>query len=108
MIVITNPFFVEDEIQILHSLFEEGLSLLHIRKPDFCELEMAQFLHQIKLEFRANLVLHSHHHLAEDFGINRFHFSEKERKKTWPFLLGIQNHVGPNRHQRIQLQILIH
>jgi thiamine-phosphate pyrophosphorylase len=79
MIVITNPFFVEDEIDILHSLFEEGLSLLHIRKPDFSELEMAQFIHQIKLEFRSNLVLHNHHKLAEDFGINRLHFSEKER-----------------------------
>ncbi|WP_338841358.1 thiamine phosphate synthase [Flavobacterium ginsenosidimutans] len=79
MIVITNPFFVENEIQILHSLLEEGLFLLHIRKPDFSELEMAQFIHQIKLEFHDNLVLHNHHHLAKDFGINRFHFSEKER-----------------------------
>lgn len=80
MIVITNSFFVEDEIHILHSLLEEGLSLLHIRKPDFSELEMAQFIHHIKLEFRANLVLHHHHQLAEDFGIERFHFSEKARK----------------------------
>ena len=85
MIVITNPFSVEDEIDILHSLLEEGLSLLHIRKPDFSELEMAQFLHQVKLQFRGNLVLHSHHHLAEDFGINRFHFSEKERKSLNDF-----------------------
>jgi len=81
MIVITNPFFIEDEIQILHSLLEEGLSLLHIRKPDFSEVEMTQFIHQIKLEFRTNLVLHSHHQLAEDLGIDRFHFSEKERKE---------------------------
>ncbi|WP_276378697.1 thiamine phosphate synthase [Flavobacterium sp. H4147] len=80
MIVITNPFFVEDEIHILHSLLEEGLSLLHIRKPNFSELKMAQFIHHIKLEFRANLVLHHHHQLAEDFGIERFHFSEKDRK----------------------------
>ncbi|WP_433835155.1 thiamine phosphate synthase [Flavobacterium anhuiense] len=79
MILITNPFFVEDEIDILHSFLEEGLPLLHVRKPDFSELEMAQFIDQIKLEFRANLVLHNHHHLAEDFGIERFHFSEKER-----------------------------
>lgn len=82
MIVITNPFFIEDEIQILHSLLEEGLSLLHIRKPDFSEVEMAKFIHQIKLEFRTNLVLHSHHQLAEDLGIERFHFSEKERKSN--------------------------
>ncbi|CAM3628765.1 thiamine phosphate synthase [Flavobacterium chungbukense] len=83
MIVISNPFAVADEIKIIHSLCEEGLSLFHVRKPDFSELEMAEFIHQIKLEFRTNLVLHNHHHLAEDFGINRLHFSEKERKNNF-------------------------
>ena len=81
MIVITNPFFIEDETQILHSLLEEGLYSLHIRNPHFSEVEMAKFIHQIKLEFRTNLVLHSHHQLAEDLGIERFHFSEKDRKE---------------------------
>lgn len=80
MILITNPVFIENEINIINLLFEEGLPLLHIRKPDFSELETAQFIHQIKMDFRSNLVLHSHHDLAEDFGINRIHFSEKERK----------------------------
>ncbi|KOP37630.1 thiamine phosphate synthase [Flavobacterium sp. WLB] len=85
MIVITNPFFIEDEIRILHSLFEEGLSLLHLRKPDFSELEMAQFIHQIKIEFRDRIVLHNYHLLAEDFGISRIHFSEKEKKRIHDF-----------------------
>ncbi|MHC0443803.1 thiamine phosphate synthase [Flavobacterium sp. 3-218] len=82
MIVITDPFFVEDEIDILHSLLEEGLPLLHIRKPYFSSLEMTQFLHQMKLEFRDKMVLHNHHELAEDFGIDSFHFSEKERNQS--------------------------
>ncbi|SEN42341.1 thiamine-phosphate pyrophosphorylase [Flavobacterium sp. CF108] len=82
MVVISNPFAVTDEIKIIHSLFEEGLSLFHIRKPDFSELEMAQFIHQIKLEFRDRIILHSQHLLAKDFGINRIHFSEKERKES--------------------------
>ncbi|MCP2027010.1 thiamine-phosphate pyrophosphorylase [Flavobacterium sp. HSC-32F16] len=85
MIVISNPFAVADEIRIIHSLFEERLPLLHIRKPDFSELEMEQFIHQIKIEFRDRIVLHSHHLLAEDFGINRIHFSEKERKESFDF-----------------------
>ncbi|MNL11212.1 thiamine-phosphate pyrophosphorylase [compost metagenome] len=80
MIVITNPSAISGEISIIDSLFEEGLSLLHIRKPDFSEVEMCHFINQIKVEFRSNLVLHSHHQLAKDFGINRIHFSEKERK----------------------------
>lgn len=80
MIVITNPSAIEDEIATINSLFDEGLSLLHVRKPNFSEFEVAQYVHQIKLEFRSRLVLHSHHQLADDFGINRIHFSEKERK----------------------------
>ena len=80
MIVISNPFVVTDEIKTIHSLFEEGLYLLHIRKPDFSEYEMAQFIQQIKLEYRTKLVLHNHHQLADDLGIIRFHFAEKERK----------------------------
>jgi len=80
MIVITSPSAVANEISIIDSLFEEGLSLLHIRKPDFSEFEMAKYIHQIKLEFRSKLVLHNHHQLADDFGINRIYFSEKERK----------------------------
>lgn len=85
MIVISNPFAVADEIKIIHSLCEEGLPLFHVRKPDFSELEMAEFIHQIKLEFRDRIVLHNHHELAEDFGINRIHFSEKERKESFGF-----------------------
>ncbi|MBP1224227.1 thiamine phosphate synthase [Flavobacterium sp. 1355] len=84
MIVITNPSAVANEISIIESLFEEGLSLLHIRKPDFSELEMASFIHQIDLEYRSKLVLHNHHILADDFGINRFHFSEKQRISVIP------------------------
>jgi thiamine-phosphate pyrophosphorylase len=86
MIVITNPFAITAEIEIIHSLFEKGLPLLHVRKPDFSKLEMAQFIHQIKMEFRSNLVLHNHHELAEDFGINKIHFSEKNRNSLARFL----------------------
>lgn len=82
MIVITNPSAIANEINLIHSLFEEGLGLFHVRKPEFSEIEMAKFIHQIKQEFRSKLVLHNHHQIAADFGIDRIHFSEKERKKA--------------------------
>ncbi|MBZ4041755.1 thiamine phosphate synthase [Flavobacterium hibisci] len=85
MIVITNPSAATNEIGIIDSLFEEGLSLLHIRKPSFSEVETAKFIHQIKHQYRRNLVLHNHHEIAADFGINRIHFSEAERKKKMNF-----------------------
>ncbi|MCI9846762.1 thiamine phosphate synthase [Flavobacterium pectinovorum] len=85
MIVITNPLAVADEIGIIDSLFEEGLSLLHVRKPDFSEVETAKFIHQIKHKYREKLVLHHHHEIAADFGINRIHFSKKDRKSNLIF-----------------------
>jgi len=79
MIVITNPTAVNCEISIIHSLFAEGLPILHVRKPDYSAAEMRSFLTAIGLEFGNQLVLHNHHQLAEEFGINRFHFPKKFR-----------------------------
>jgi thiamine-phosphate pyrophosphorylase len=87
MIVISNPISVPNEINIIHSLFAEGLMLFHVRKPDFSQAEMKAFLSEIGLEYRSRLVLHSQHHLAEEFGINRIHFTENKRRNTPdPFL----------------------
>lgn len=80
MIVITNPIPITNEINTIHSLFENGLELLHIRKPNFADSEMKQFLSGIHHSFRERLVLHSHHHLAQTLRINRIHFSESKRK----------------------------
>lgn len=80
MIIITNPIPIINEIDTLHSLFESGLELLHIRKPNFAESEMKQFLSAIDHNYRDRLVLHNHHHLASSFGIGRIHFSESKRK----------------------------
>ena len=79
MIVISNPTAVVNEIKTIHTLFENGLELLHIRKPEFSEEEMKAFVAAIGLEFRNRLVLHSYHHLAKEFGINRIHFSSTNR-----------------------------
>ncbi|MFV8336983.1 thiamine phosphate synthase [Flavobacterium sp. RSP29] len=79
MIVITNPIPIPNEIDTIHSLFENGLELLHIRKPEFTELEMKNFIAVIGREFSDQLSLHSHHLLAEEFGIHRIHFTEKRR-----------------------------
>ncbi len=79
MLVITNPVLIPNEIDTIHSLFENGLELLHVRKPEFSATEMKGFLLEIKSDFRQQLVLHSHHQLATEFGINRIHFTEKTR-----------------------------
>ena len=79
MIVITNPSSIENEFLIIHQLFEEGLGLLHVRKPIYSENEMRNFLSNIDIKFHSKLVLHDHHNLTNEFAINRIHFKEKDR-----------------------------
>ena len=79
MIVITNPFSIENEHQIIHQLFEEGLALLHVRKSAYSEKEMRSFLSNIDDKFHSKLVLHEQHHLVQEFKINNIHLKEKNR-----------------------------
>lgn len=94
MIIITNPIPTTNEISTIHSLFENGLELLHIRKPDFSAAEMKAFLSEIKSDFRQQLVLHNHHQLAEEFGINRIHLTQNIRKEICLETLYLYNEQG--------------
>ncbi len=87
MIILSNPTVLANEINLIHSLFEEGMELFHVRKPEFSEEGMVDFVLSIGLEYRNKLVLHSHHHLAEGFGIKRLHLTETKRKEISKFQL---------------------
>ena len=82
IIVITAEQHVYHESYWINLMFEAGLKLLHIRKYAFSDKEMSLFVQEIALPYRNRLVLHSHHHLAEDLGINRLHFNENDRKSN--------------------------
>lgn len=80
IIVITPEDIVQNETELINELFQEGLNLLHIRKPFINAEEMTDFIQKIDSKFQSQLVLHSHYDLAENFNISRFHFREIDRK----------------------------
>ncbi len=82
IIVITPEEIVPNETEIINELFQEGLDLLHIRKPFINSEELANFIQKIDSEFHHQLVLHSHYDLAKDFKISRFHFKEADRQNN--------------------------
>lgn len=82
MIVISNPTKITNEINIINSLFEEGMELFHIRKPDYSKEEIRFYLSEINSKYFPQLVLHQHHDLAEEFKIERLHFRVKDRQKA--------------------------
>jgi thiamine-phosphate pyrophosphorylase len=79
LIVISSPNAIENEASLINNLFDEGLTLFHLRKPDSSEEEIKQLMHQINSEHYSKIVFHQHHHLANVFGITRLHFTEMNR-----------------------------
>ena len=84
MIVISNPTEITNEINIINSLFEEGMELFHIRKPNYSKEELRSFLLAIHSRYYSQLVLHQHHELTEEFQIKKVHFTEKDRLNKIP------------------------
>jgi thiamine-phosphate pyrophosphorylase len=80
IIVITPEECVQNETGIINELFQEGLDLLHLRKPFISREEMEDFIQKIDPQFHHQLVLHSHYNLAKEFNISRFHFREADRQ----------------------------
>jgi thiamine-phosphate pyrophosphorylase len=81
VVVISHPTPIVDEAAIINALFEEGLEVLHLRKPTATEDEMTSLMNKIKPKHHAQVTLHQHHEIANDFGMNRLHFNETDRKK---------------------------
>lgn len=81
LIVISDTILFANEASIVNSLFEEGLTLFHLRKYNNSKSEITDFINKIKPEYRNRIVLHQFHEMASEFGITRLHFSENDRGK---------------------------
>jgi thiamine-phosphate pyrophosphorylase len=79
MIVVSNPVPLKREPEIVNELFDQGLRIFHLRKPEYTEIEYRNLLKKIKPEHHQKIALHQYHSLADEFGIYRFHYPEKQR-----------------------------
>ena len=82
IIIISNPAPVADEAKIINDLFDAGMELFHLRKPDYSKEELKTLLLKIGFEHYSKIALHQHHELAEEFGITRLHYNEKKRMES--------------------------
>lgn len=77
MLVITSPAAVNNEASIINGMFNKGLSILHVRKPDITQLQLAYYIKDIDEGFHNKLVLHQHYNLINDFDVKRLHRTYK-------------------------------
>ncbi|MDE5448936.1 thiamine phosphate synthase, partial [Elizabethkingia meningoseptica] len=82
MIIVLSPErHVTGEALLTNQLFANGLDYFHIRKYRLSDKEISDYISGIDQQYYHKLVLHSHYHLADHFGINRLHFREESRQK---------------------------
>ena len=81
LVVCSNPTVVLDEVSIINNLFDEGLEVLHIRKPEATVDDIRELLEKINSKYHNQIALHQHHEIANEHGIKRLHFTEAKRKE---------------------------
>lgn len=75
LIVVTAPTFFVEEDQIITALFEEGLDILHLCKPDSQAIYAERLLTLIPERYHRRIVIHEHFHLKEEFGLMGIHLN---------------------------------
>ena len=74
--VITRPAFFESEALMINRMFESGLELLHLRKPDATPAQLESLLADISEDWLGRIVLHSHFELVGKWGLRGGHFGK--------------------------------
>jgi thiamine-phosphate pyrophosphorylase len=59
ILLISYPTYFNGEIDLIHNMFDEGLTVFHLRKPDYNENQLTEFLDRIKPEFHSRIKVHS-------------------------------------------------
>jgi thiamine-phosphate pyrophosphorylase len=69
LIVITTPNYFVEEDKIITTLFEEGLDILHLRKPDMPAIYAERLLTLIPEKYHRRIVTHDHFYLKNEFDL---------------------------------------
>ena len=81
LIVVTPPTFFVEEDQIITALFEEGLDILHLRKPETPAMYSERLLTLIPQKYHRRIVTHEHFYLQDEFNLMGIHLNAHNPKE---------------------------
>ncbi len=73
--VISSPVLIEREHGLITALFENGLELLHLRKPGKTEEECGSIIRNIPEKYRDRIAVHDWFGLAPRYGLKGIHLN---------------------------------
>lgn len=83
VILVTPSDQIEGEIERVISLLEEGLEILHLRKPKSSKVYLENYIKAIPSKFHNRIIIHGHYDLALKFNLKGVNFQREHRTKTW-------------------------
>ena len=81
LIVVTAPTFFVEEDKIITTLLEEGLDILHLRKPETPAMYSERLLTLIPEKYHKRIITHEHFYLQEEFKLMGIHLNARNPKE---------------------------
>ena len=76
-IIITSPDFLRNESKYISSLFDAGLEILHLRKPDATKEEYERLFNSIPQKYHERIMLHDFFELTEQYNVRGVHLNRR-------------------------------
>ena len=76
-----HPYLLVEEDKIITALFEEGLDVLHLRKPETPAMYSERLLTLIPDKYHRRIVTHEHFYLKEEFNLMGIHLNARNPKE---------------------------
>ena len=77
LILITPPTYFVEEDKIITALFEEGLDILHLRKPNTAPIYAERLLTLIPEQYHKRIVVHGHFYLKDEYRLKGLHLNSR-------------------------------
>jgi thiamine-phosphate pyrophosphorylase len=81
LLLLSSPNFFVEEDKILATLFEEGLDILHLRKPDSEPVYCERLLTLLPHKYHQRIITNDHFYLKDEFDLMGIHISERNPEK---------------------------
>ena len=77
LLLLSSPRFFVEEDKILATLFEEGLDILHLRKPNSEPVYCERLLTLLPEKYRQRVITNDHFYLRDEFDLMGIHLSKR-------------------------------
>ena len=100
LILLSTPEFFVEEDKIINALFDEGLDLLHLRKPASEPIYSERLLTLLPDSCHSRIIVHEHFYLKDEFNLRGIHLSADHPEPP----KGYSGHVSRSVHSLDQLR----